>query len=170
MLVKRHYLSKKKVKTLRGELSAVYPESLIGKAFSLGPVEEAKTEFGTLFIIGGVPAFVITRDKARIFPALTLLLKLYKEGLRPLPEAFVDMGAVRRIVKGADVMAPGITGYVGEFSKGDTLVVVSEDRGNPIAVGEALVSREEAEGMERGKVIKNLHYIGDRLWKLFMKM
>ncbi|ALU11678.1 PUA domain containing protein [Ignicoccus islandicus DSM 13165] len=78
----------------------------------------------------------------------------------------VDEGAVKHITNGADVMRPGIVEVKGEFDKGDLVLVYSVNLPFPIAVGEALYSSEEIKKMEKGKVIKNIHHLGDELFKL----
>ncbi len=82
------------------------------------------------------------------------------------PSVVVDEGAVKFIVKGADVMRPGIVAFEGDFKKGDIVLVKSTTLPFPIAVGKALYDREEMEKMERGKVVKNLHHLGDILFSL----
>ena len=42
--------------------------------------------------------------------------------------------------------------------------VVDENHGKPLAVGIALFAGEEIRNMASGKVIKNLHYVGDKIW------
>ncbi len=82
------------------------------------------------------------------------------------PAVVVDEGAVKFIVKGADVMRPGIVAFEGDFKKGDIILVKSVKLDFPIAVGRALYDKEEMEKMERGKVVKNLHHLGDTLFSL----
>lgn len=80
-----------------------------------------------------------------------------------LKKVVVDMPAVPFMVKGADVMRPGIT-ELEEFNKGDYVVVVDEKHSKPLAIGQALFSSEEIKEMEKGKVIENLHWVGDKIW------
>ncbi len=80
-----------------------------------------------------------------------------------LPRAVVDMGAVRFVCNGADVMAPGIVRYEGNFEKGDVLVVVDIKHGKPLALGEALYSAQEATSVKQGPAIKNKHYVSDKI-------
>lgn len=74
------------------------------------------------------------------------------------------MGAVPYVCKGADVMAPGIREIQGEFDENELLLVVDERHGKPLAVGSAVFSSEELKKIKHGKAIKNLHYVGDKLW------
>ncbi len=79
------------------------------------------------------------------------------------PYVVVDNGALPFILKGADVMRPGIV-ELDEFNRGE-IVAVKNMKGLTIAVGIALFSSEEMKSMEKGKVIETLHYIKDEVWK-----
>jgi len=82
-----------------------------------------------------------------------------------LPIVTVDMGAVRFMVNGADVMRPGIT-EIEDFEKDEYVVIVDENNKKPLAIGIALFGSEEMKGMKEGKVLKNIHYVGDALWQM----
>jgi len=154
----RHVISKRELKLLADRLAARLPAaaSMLGNA---GRVEVAKIRGdGEVVIVDGVAAILLGET---VFPTL---LAAYKLGLR-LPTVVVDMGAVGPILNGADVMAPGIVRY-DEFGEGDVVYVADQERGRVFAVGVALVSSSELKGMRRGKVVKNLHYAGDRLWEI----
>ena len=75
------------------------------------------------------------------------------------------MGAVPFISKGADVMRPGIKEVGGQIEKDGPVIIIDEKYGKPIAVGIAMYSSEEISSMKEGKVIKTLHYIGDKIWQ-----
>ncbi len=78
----------------------------------------------------------------------------------------VDMGAVRFVVNGADIMRPGIVEIQAGIEKDDFVAVVDKNNKKPLAVGIALYSSEEMRVMASGKVIKNIHYVGDELWRM----
>jgi len=82
------------------------------------------------------------------------------------PYVTVDMGAIRFICNGADVMRPGVKAFPTIFRKGDIVVVKDEKYHKAIAVGEANVSSEEAEQLNKGPIIINLHYVGDKIWEI----
>ena len=77
----------------------------------------------------------------------------------------IDDGAIKYILNGADVMAPGIVDADEKIEKND-FVWIRDERGIPIAVGIALVSGKEMKEMDKGKAVKNIHHIGDKIWKL----
>ncbi|NIN69992.1 MAG: RNA-binding protein, partial [Anaerolineae bacterium] len=81
-----------------------------------------------------------------------------------LPRVVVDMGAIPYVCNGADVMAPGVTD-MDSFMAGDLVVVRDVTHGKALAVGRALKSSSDIEAARKGKVLENLHYVGDRLWK-----
>ena len=81
------------------------------------------------------------------------------------PRIVVDMGAVRFMCKGANVMRPGIVEY-GEFAAGGIVCVAEESQRKFLAVGKALVDSSGVGGMERGEVARNIHYISDRFWEI----
>jgi len=130
------------------------PRNLSGKAVRIEVLRSRKTN---IFFVDGEPLFVEKEDK--ILPSL-----LNEEVLSRLPSAVVDQGAVPFVCNGADVMAPGVRRVEGGFSQGHLVVVREERFHKMLAVGYALVGSEEIEEQRRGKVIRNLHFIGDDAW------
>ncbi len=86
------------------------------------------------------------------------------ETLEKFPNVIVDMGAVKFMCKGANIMRPGIKNFT-EFEKDKLVCVIEESQHKFLAVGKAMVSSSELENMEKGEVIKNLHYISDKFWE-----
>jgi PUA domain protein len=82
-----------------------------------------------------------------------------------LPSVYIDDGAIKYILKGADVMRPGIIRY-DQWGGKDALVVVrDEKKGRGLAIGRANVSSEDMAALSKGISIKNLHHAGDRFWE-----
>ena len=86
------------------------------------------------------------------------------EALEKFPSVTVDMGAVKFMCKGANLMRPGIKEF-GEFEKDKLVCIVEESQHKFLAVGKSMVSSAELENMEKGEIIKNIHYISDRFWE-----
>jgi len=86
------------------------------------------------------------------------------EMLEKFPNVTVDMGAVKFMCKGANLMRPGIKKFT-EFEKGKLVCIIEESQHKFLAVGKAMVSSSELEEMEKGEVIKNMHYISDNFWE-----
>ena len=113
----------------------------------------------TLYMAGKKPVAASNNDA--LFPILTV-----EELLKRLPSLTVDMGAVPHICDGSDVMAPGVTAIEGEFDRGSIAVVRDKNNGKAIAIARTLMKSTDMKQVKRGKVAENLHYIGDRIWKI----
>ncbi|MCH7758369.1 MAG: RNA-binding protein [Thaumarchaeota archaeon] len=85
--------------------------------------------------------------------------------LEKFPYVMVDMGAVKFMCKGANVMRPGIKKY-SKFQKDTIVCIIEESHHKFLAVGKTLVSSDEMSNMEKGEVVKNLHYISDKFWEI----
>ena len=53
-----------------------------------------------------------------------------------------------------------------EFAKDDIVCIVEESQNKFLAVGKSEVCSSELEDMEKGEVLKNLHYISDKAWEI----
>ena len=111
-------------------------------------------------------AQIITGDGIKILKVEDDYLPFLSETemLKKFPAVTVDMGAVKFMCKGANLMRPGIKEF-GEFEKDKLVCIVEESQHKFLAVGKSLVSSSELESMEKGEVIKNIHYISDRFWE-----
>lgn len=61
-------------------------------------------------------------------------------------------------------MAPGITNFEGDFDNGDIVVIIDKRHQKPVAIAVALHNAEQARKLKKGKVFRNVHYVGDKLW------
>ncbi len=85
------------------------------------------------------------------------------QGLK-FPIVKVDQGAVQHILNGADLFAQGVTSVNYDFDS-NSIVMVSNPQNAIMAVGKSLKpSIECIKGKGKGKVILNLHYLGDKIW------
>ena len=84
--------------------------------------------------------------------------------LEKFPYVTVDMGAIKFVCKGANVMRPGITKF-SDFESGEIVCVIEESQKKFLAVGKAKISSNELENTNKGEVIKNMHYISDDFWE-----
>jgi len=97
--------------------------------------------------------------KNRIIPALKTILEN-----NFLKKITVDMGAVKFVISGADIMRPGIISINDNIKENEIIAIVDEKHNKPLAIGIALLNSEEMREQTQGKSIKNIHYIGDKLW------
>jgi len=149
--MKRKQLRSKEVRELNEEIEAKFGLSDFFSKKDKVEVWEDK------FIAGNdMPLFILPE----LLPTLQNLLRR-----NFLKTVTIDMPAVKFIVNGADVMRPGIVAY-GEFKKDEIIAVIDEKNKKPLAVGKALFSSEEMKLMDKGKAVKNLHWIGDEMWRM----
>ncbi len=157
--LKRRSLSNSEVKTLHGQIEATYSIGILHKKEKIEQAETAVNKAKTtLILLNGQPVFFF--HGGSVLPTLKLL-----QQRNFLKNAVIDLHAVKFIIGGADVMRPGIM-EMDSFEKDAVVAIVDEQNKMPIAVGIALFSSAEIHDMEKGKVIKNVHWVGDELWKL----
>jgi len=160
---KRHFLKEKETKRLFREFGETV-EVDVGELFRTPVrVEFVKTEFAEVFLVSGKP--LLARFRGRLIPTL-----LFEKVFTFLPKVVVDMGAVPHVCNGANVMVPGIVDFQGSFKENDVVLVVDEKHRRPLAVGIALKSRQEIQRLKRGGVVENVHFVGDKLWKLLKRL
>jgi len=156
--ISKRQLREKEIKKLLSEFKASY--SVDEGTFSPKPKAElAETGDEALIFIDNRP--VILRKGGKLFPALT-----FNEALETLPKAVVDMGAIPHICNGADIMAPGIRSIEGTFQEGATILIVDERFRKPLAIGLTLVNSNQMKELKQGKVVSNIHFVGDQIWQI----
>ena len=116
-----------------------------------------------VYILDQKPIAFIYNGK--IYPTLLLIL----DHDFNIPYVIVDKGAKEKILNGADVFRPGITEIDKDVKKDKAVIIISEDR-KLLALGLSLYDYEDLQKMTKGKVIKNLHYYGDKIFKLYKKL
>jgi PUA-domain protein len=154
---RRHFLRDKETKRFLLEATNKLEtdiERLLGSKIH---VELDEIEGSEIYILNGRP--LVARSNGELFPTLT-----FEEFYQLIPKIVVDMGAVPYVCKGADVMAPGVVAIKGKFEAKAFLLVVDERHGKPLAMGVALFSSETMKAVNHGKTVRNLHYVGDKLW------
>jgi predicted RNA-binding protein (TIGR00451 family) len=92
-----------------------------------------------------------------------------------LPKVRIDRGAIRFVLSGAALMAPGLTsagGWLPEkekaLEKGQVVAVSAEGKDEICLVGQLKMSTEEMKEKGKGVAIDEGHYLGDGLWKLHL--
>ena len=160
---KRHFIRKRELKEILTRFSKKMKTPLDVLSLNLRKIEIIHISGIQVISIDEKPKIV--KVNGEFYPTL-----LFSEIFPYMAKVVVDMGAVPYICNGADVMAPGIVEVDGEFMKGDIVLVIDERNRMPISIGKALTDSEEARKADKGKVIKNLHYVGDSIWKLMKKL
>jgi PUA domain protein len=160
---RRHFLKEKEAKKLLLNFSQrfkVDAERLFGPR---PRIEVNEAEAAEIFIVNGKP--LLARSGGTLFPTLA-----FAEVLSILPRIAVDMGAVPHVCNGADVMAPGVVSIDGDFDKNDFLLVLDERHGKPLAIGTAFFNSQAMKKVKHGKIVKNIHHVGDKLWNTLKKI
>jgi malignant T-cell-amplified sequence len=141
----------------------------------------------TLYILDTSPLF-FQQDlpNTPLIPHLRLIHRF--------PQAFptirIDRGAIRFVLSGATLMAPGLTSQGGrlplpkgnasegdggsvdgdghwskELEKGDPVVIMAEGKEEACAVGVLVMGTKEVKEKGKGPVVEEAHFLGDGLWK-----
>ncbi|XES78014.1 MAG: DUF1947 domain-containing protein [Candidatus Bathyarchaeia archaeon] len=154
---RRYTLKTKESKQILTQASEKLKLNLDNLVGAKANVEIVEADFGDLLLIDGTP--LLFRTAGLVFPTL-----MAEAIVTRLPKVVVDMGAVRFVCNGADIMAPGVVRYDGDFAAGDVVVVVDEKHGKPLALGESLYPSTEARGIKQGPVVKSRHCVSDKVW------
>lgn len=153
---KRFYLKNKKIKEVKKELGNY--ENIIPKK---SQVELVKIEdYPDILLIDGKP--LLMQIDGKTIPTLHSMINTEITG----KYATVDMGAINFVIKGADIMSPGIVDADDSIQPGETIVIIEETHHKPLAIGTSLISGKEMVENNKGKAIENLHYVGDNIWEL----
>ena len=153
----RHRLKSKEIRNILNELQQIFHDDFFGKKSS---IETGSIEGIDVILVDDEVDFIINDE--RIFFTIRGLNKYNPKEHRVV----VDMGAIKFITNGADVMTAGIVDADPNIQEDDQVWICDETHHKPLAVGIALISGEEMVSQKEGKAIKNIHYIGDRLWTL----
>jgi PUA domain protein len=121
------------------------------------------------------PLFYETKDD--LIPHLKLVHRF--------PESFdrirIDRGAIRFVLSGAKLAAPGLTSTGGrlpgegddedrygseDLDEGDIVVIEAEGKENACMVGTLLMGTEKMKKDKKGYAMDDGHYLGDHLWSL----
>ena len=160
---RRHFLKNREAKNLLNEASEKVQTDLNSIFKERVDIEVIETDIADIILVNGKPIMIKTSDG--VYPTLK-----FEEYLRVAPKVIVDMGAVPHVCKGADVMAPGVKRIEGTFRSNSIVAIADEKFGKPIALGKILFGSEEAKNLKKGKIVRNLFYVGDKTWNLLKEL
>jgi PUA domain protein len=143
-------LSKKEIKEVNEKVSRYN--------ISFG-IKDRVQKVDDLLLQNNVP--ILFEQEERIYPTL-------KNKTLIFPHVYVDKGAIPFVVKGADLMRLGIKNME-EFQKDSLVFIADAEYKQNLALGIALFSSQDIQVMDKGKVIKNIHYVGDSIWNFSLK-
>ncbi len=146
----------KDIKTLSEDLEKLFGVPVFKED---DPVDMAEgPDFNLIFVNNDIMGMVFEEK-----PFLTV-----RGVLRYRPEkraVTVDMGAVPFLTNGADCMGPGIVEADDDIQVGDLVWIRDVNNRVPLAIGVSERSTEDLRAKGKGKAIRTLHNVGDKLWK-----
>lgn len=156
-------LSKRDTSALKDLIRKEWPSNVVTtfadeKNFKAYEIEKGKR------ILKGDNFAAVELDNETILPFLGTA-----DILERFPCVHVDMGAVKFVCNGANIMRPGITRF-DNFRKGDIVAVRDQTFSKILAVGKALEDSDIAASKTKGYVIDNFHYVGDRFWESYKEI
>ncbi|KFG86677.1 translation machinery-associated protein 20 [Metarhizium anisopliae] len=182
-------------RSLRQSLLTTYPlltphiDEILPKKASLASMK--LPDRNTLYVLDAEPLFYQQDNAAAIMPHLRLVHR-FPQGF---PTIRIDRGAIRFVLMGATLMAPGLTSKGGrlpvegaaarledgremdqgvdadgrwsrELHKGEPVVIMAEGKEEACAVGTLVCGTDEVKAKGKGPVVEDAHFLGDGLWKL----
>lgn len=154
----KHRIKRKDIRKIISELRDMFSNEFFTDK---DLVEEGYYKGKKIIFVNNEPCFMIHNNK--IFFTLHGLIK-YQPNKNYV---IIDMGAIKFITNGADVMSAGIVKADINIQRGDQVWICDERFNKPIAVGIALKNGNEMITETKGKSIENIHYIGDTIWNIF---
>ncbi|WP_342305683.1 RNA-binding protein [Methanolobus sp. ZRKC5] len=153
----RVQLRKSAKNQLLSDITSIFGEAV--KKLEKSKFETANIEDLSLVLVDGEP--LLFQINGFYFPTVkgVLNLGLTKNVVK------VDSGAVRFVVNGADIMCPGIVDADSDIGENDPVIIIEEAHGKPLAIGTALMPGADMVG-NKGKAVRSIHYVGDKLWNL----
>ncbi|PNY25133.1 Translation machinery-associated protein 20 [Tolypocladium capitatum] len=182
-------------RSIRQSILSTYPlltpyiDEILPKKASLASMK--LPDRNTLYVLDAEPLFYQHDAATTILPHLRLVHR-FPQGF---PTIRIDRGAIRFVVSGATLMAPGLTSKGGrlpvagaaktleegremeqradaegrwsrELAKGEPVVIMAEGKVEACAVGTLVVGTDEVKAKGKGPVVEDAHFLGDGLWNL----
>ena len=153
----KHLLKQKKAKQLIDRLEQQFNESF---DISINEIFTGVINGNVFYFVDRVPIAMDIDD--HVMMTIRGLLKFQPSNRF----VTVDMGAVRFVTNGADVMAPGIVDAEKTIREDMPVWIRDEQHHKPLAIGVALMDGEEMINQSSGKAVRMIHFIGDSIWKM----
>jgi PUA domain protein len=153
----KHSLKKKEIKKIFDEINDNFS---INSFENFLKVETGLVDGIEMIFIEDTPCFMVIDNT--IFFTIQGVIK-FKPKSRFV---IVDMGAVKFITSGADLMAPGIVNADVNIQNNDHVWICDELHHKPLAIGISLMSGDQMIKEKKGKSVKIIHYVGDKYWNL----
>lgn len=156
----RHRLKQKEIQSILNELKQTFDQDFFDEHDS---IETGEIEGINVILIEDEACFMVHENQ--IIFTMNGLTKYNPQEQRVV----VDMGAIKFVTSGADVMAPGIVDADHNIVEKDQVWICDERHHKPLAIGIALMDGEQMVEEKKGKAITVIHYVGDPLWQMTAK-
>lgn len=153
---KRKRMREKDVRALSDSIREVLGIDTFGEKDAVDIAES--TDFDLVFVNNDILGLIY---EGKPFLTVRGILK-YRPEARAVT---VDMGAVPYVTNGADVMGPGILEADPDIQEGDLVWIRDVRNKAPLAIGVSMKNGENLIAREKGKSIRTIHNVGDKLWK-----
>nr|XP_019014667.1 translation machinery-associated protein 20 [Kwoniella pini CBS 10737]OCF53448.1 translation machinery-associated protein 20 [Kwoniella pini CBS 10737] len=119
----------------------------------------------SIFTVQTIPLF-FQRFDGPFIPTLKLLHKYPNM----LPRVQIDRGAIKFLLAGANMMAPGLLSAGGQLPdnlpKDEIVAIHAEGKEHACGIGKLTASSEEIKKAGKGVAVEVICWIGDDLWKV----
>ncbi|NPA96094.1 MAG: RNA-binding protein [Crenarchaeota archaeon] len=171
--MRKQYLTKKAVRELIASISSteLYDKEFIAELRNSDTVYIVEQPRFRIYVFDSTPAlFEHVKIPNHILPTLFAVNTfMNSKGRPPIPWIRVDEGAVNPILRGADVMIPGVK-EASDFPANAPLCVLEPNKRYAIGVGVALVPSTEISPGKRGKCMKVVSRLNDDIWNLCLEI
>ncbi|OIO65981.1 hypothetical protein AUJ68_01765 [Candidatus Woesearchaeota archaeon CG1_02_57_44] len=146
--MKRKQLSKRDIRELTARIQQTFGDAAVATL----PKDVIALQDSDLCVYastgGSAKSLFFERDSS-IYPTITTAATI-------LPKVAIDLGAIKFVLKGADLMRPGVTGIKEEFHENSPVAIIAGE-GLCVAVGIALQSSDIMRGSSSGKCVQIIH-------------
>lgn len=158
-------------RAIRGKICEQYPfleDS--GVIDVLLPKKEQMLQFkcpdhASLLVVNNVTMFFSNRD-GFWFPTLRLL----QQYPQMMPRLRADVGAIKFVLSGANIMCPGLTSpgatIHDEVDENTPVAIYAEGREQAMAIGITKLSTQQIREVNKGVGVELMHHLNDGLWKM----
>lgn len=124
--------------------------------------ESIKTDEKASYILrNGVPVFQVDRNK------YTPTVKCVHMVPSILKKVYVDKGAIKHLINGADLMAPGLlhsTSVFPSVAVGELVSIYGHGKDTALGVGEVLMDNAQVNEQKTGVAVKMTSHLGDKAY------
>ncbi len=158
--MKTYVISKKETEKVLGLLNKTWTNVSIPKVKNIKVFEIENNK--SIVVIDSLLGVFINNEFMLPFLGKTDILDKF-------PSITVDSGSIKFICNGAKILRPGIVKFE-SFAKNEIVAVKDERFAKYLSVGLALDDSSVADKMQKGYVVDNLHFVGDKFWNSYKEI